>query len=207
MRNGSVEAASALSEKIRNLITSNLSNSFDNLSVDISPQLFWKRVNQIRGANFRADRNIVENIDANSLNDHYSNVSTDANYMTTSKRNTCCLPSSCSFFTPLGVYNQLGKLKRTSPGLDNIPSWFLKSLSPFLAEPLSKLYSASLETGIVPTQWKTANIMPIAKITQPTSPSDFRPISLTPILSRLMEKMLIRYFFYPFFHNHQWLHA
>ena len=49
----------------------------------------------------------------------------------------------------------------------------------------------------VPTQWKTSLIIPIPKVSQPTSPSDFRPISLTPILSRLLEKMVVQFCFYP----------
>ena len=44
---------------------------------------------------------------------------------------------------------------------------------------------------------KTALITPVAKIPQPNEPSDFRPISLTPILSRVLEKFVVLNEFYP----------
>ena len=46
-------------------------------------------------------------------------------------------------------------------------------------------------------QWKTASITPIPKIPIPLTCNDFRPISLTPILCRVLEKLLLTYFIYP----------
>ena len=54
---------------------------------------------------------------------------------------------------------------------------------------------------IVPVQWKQAVITPLPKINKPLSCSDFRPISLTPILSRLLEKLVVRNFIYPAFND------
>jgi len=48
----------------------------------------------------------------------------------------------------------------------------------------------SLATGIVPIRWKTVVITPLAKVPRPTKPSDYRPISVTPVLSRLLEKLI-----------------
>ena len=48
----------------------------------------------------------------------------------------------------------------------------------------------SLATGIVPIQWKTAVITPVAEVRRPTKPSDYRPISVTPVLSRHLEKLM-----------------
>jgi len=46
-------------------------------------------------------------------------------------------------------------------------------------------------------QWKSSCISPIPKVNQPSSCSDYRPISITPVLSRIMEKMLVRSILYP----------
>ena len=46
-------------------------------------------------------------------------------------------------------------------------------------------------------QWKTTAITPVPKTKQPTQRSDFRPISVTPILSRLLEKIVVRNYIYP----------
>lgn len=48
-----------------------------------------------------------------------------------------------------------------------------------------------MRTGIVPNQWLTAVITPVPKIPNPGTLSDFRPISVTPILSRIIEKLVI----------------
>jgi len=48
------------------------------------------------------------------------------------------------------------------------------------------------DAGIVPTQWKTAIISLIPKLANPQQPSDFRPISVTPVLSRMLERLVVR---------------
>ena len=53
------------------------------------------------------------------------------------------------------------------------------------------MYNSTLRTGVVPTQWLTAVITPIPKIPNPGTLSDFRPISVTPILSRIIEKLVV----------------
>ena len=90
-----------------------------------------------------------------------------------------------------------GVLERQSPGLDNLPSWFLRLLSPFLAKPLSEIYNRSLNSAQIPQQWKCSVITPVAKIPRPVACSDFRPISVTPILSRLLEKIVVTDYLYP----------
>ena len=47
-----------------------------------------------------------------------------------------------------------------------------------------------MESGIVPMRWKEANITPIFKKGDKTDPSNYRPISLTAIPCKLMEKMI-----------------
>ena len=50
----------------------------------------------------------------------------------------------------------------------------------------------SLSHGTVPQQWKKACI-----VAHPAEASDYRPISITPVLSRMLEKHLVRSFIYP----------
>ena len=49
----------------------------------------------------------------------------------------------------------------------------------------------------VPSQWKVVVITHVPKVSQPVVPADFRPISLTPIISRILEKFMVRKEFYP----------
>src|SRR5207244_8108401 len=97
------------------------------------------------------------------------------------------------------VYNALSVLKPTTEGPDELPYWFLKLASPCIAATLRYLFNLSLSSSIVPTQWKSVNITPVPKNSQPTTSSDFRPISISSILSRIMEKLLVRSFLYPVF--------
>jgi len=57
-----------------------------------------------------------------------------------------------------------------------------------------------LDRSIVARQWKSASIQPEPKIATPLEHSDYRPISIIPVLSRTLEDIIVReYFFIPLF--------
>src|SRR6218665_2588280 len=60
----------------------------------------------------------------------------------------------------------------------------------------------SVRNSHVPTQWKTARIRPVPKIAHPLVPSDYRPISVVPILSRVVERMMVYSYIYPALNQH-----
>ena len=77
----------------------------------------------------------------------------------------------------------------TSPGPDNISSLLLKSTASAISQPLSAIFNLSIKTGSLPLAWKHSIISPIPKTTPPSSaPTDYRPISLLSIVSKLLEK-------------------
>ena len=84
-------------------------------------------------------------------------------------------------------------------GLDGLPAWFLRLAAPALSEPLTRLFNLSLESSVVPSLWKSSYITPKPKLNEPCTPQDYRPISNIPILSRIMEKSLVRSLLYPIF--------
>ena len=75
------------------------------------------------------------------------------------------------------------------------------SADPFFSAPISDMMNLSLSSSTVPRQWKAASILPIPKIPSPLSPSDYRPISITPVLSRLLERVVVTDYTYPFFQS------
>ena len=86
----------------------------------------------------------------------------------------------------------LESLKRhTSVGPDGIPSWFLRENASLISLPLASIFNASIHEGFVPPLWKCANVTPIPKCF-PISDidSDVRPISFTPIVSKILESFL-----------------
>ena len=78
-----------------------------------------------------------------------------------------------------------------SSGPDEIPNWFFKEFSVWLAEPVCAIFNASIREGEVPSLWKQANVVPIPKVHPPTDiTKDLRPISLTPTLSKILESFI-----------------
>ena len=86
----------------------------------------------------------------------------------------------------------LESLKRhTSVGPDGIPSWFLRENASLISRPLASIFNASIHEGFVPPLWKCANVTPIPKCFPISNiDSDVRPISLTPIVSKILESFL-----------------
>ena len=89
----------------------------------------------------------------------------------------------------LFVERHLKSLKRNkSPGLDDSPPQLLKDCSTSITEPLTFVINLSLSTGIVPTIWKTGKITPIHKSGTTDTPDNYRPISVLPTLSKILEQ-------------------
>ena len=75
-------------------------------------------------------------------------------------------------------------------GPDGLYPRLLKELSSYIAAPLAALYNASISSGQVPQQWKEALVQPIPKAKGSCNPTDYRPISLTSVLSKVMEGLI-----------------
>ena len=87
----------------------------------------------------------------------------------------------------------LDKLSVTATGLDHLPAWFLRIGASFFSKPIARLFNRSIARSIVPHQF----IHPVAKTTNPVQNSSYRPISITPTLSRTLECVIVRNFLYP----------
>ena len=87
--------------------------------------------------------------------------------------------------------------KNTSPGCDLLPSWLMRSCLFELASLVAHIYNCSIHSGIVPISWHTAILTPVPKVSAPASLNDYRPISVTPILSRIAEKFIVKHFIRP----------
>jgi hypothetical protein len=81
---------------------------------------------------------------------------------------------------------------KKSPGLDNINNTLLKHLPQKALASIAVIFNACLELGHFPTIWKTAKVIPIFKPgLDKTLPSSYRPISLLPSLSKILEKIIL----------------
>ena len=94
-------------------------------------------------------------------------------------------------FTPDIVKKKLDKLKTgKSPGPDGVHPKVLKELSAVLAKPLAIIFNKSFESGCLPNEWKIANVIPIFKKGNRHSPANYRPVSLTSIVCKVMERII-----------------
>ena len=118
-----------------------------------------------------------------------------------SSKNTVNNRSSENHITEWRMFKLLDTLPPTATSLDNIPAWFLRIGAPFFSAPISAMMNLSLSSSIVPKQWKAASILPIHKVPTPLSPSDYRPISISPVLSRRLERVVVTDYIYPSFQS------
>ena len=77
-----------------------------------------------------------------------------------------------------------------SPGPDKVHPRILKLLSGTLAKPLSIIFNATLRTGILPDDWKRAHVSAVFKKGEKKCPNNYRPISLTCIVCKVLESLI-----------------
>ena len=94
------------------------------------------------------------------------------------------------FVTPEIIAKKIKNMKDIkSPGVDGIPPKLLKEIVEQISTPLAKLFNLSLE-GIVPSEWKEANIMPLFKKGSRNKPENYRPVRLTSVVCKLLETLI-----------------
>ena len=71
-----------------------------------------------------------------------------------------------------------------------VPPKLLKEILEQISTPLAKLFNLSLEEGIVPSEWKEANITPLFKKGSTNKPEHYRPVSLTSVVCKLLETLI-----------------
>ena len=87
-----------------------------------------------------------------------------------------------------------GQLKNLNPnkafGPDGIPARVLKELHSELAVPLCILFNKSIEQANVPKDWKEALVTAIFKKGTRSDPGNYRPVSLTSIVCKVLESLI-----------------
>ena len=89
------------------------------------------------------------------------------------------------------VLKKLKSLKENkAPGPDSMYPRILKEACAELCVPLGKIFQRSLTEGEVPPDWRMANITCIHKKGSKSSPSNYRPVSLTSIACKVLESII-----------------
>ena len=208
-RCGKNVVADLLAEKINRIITRNCSKRLDRLG-DASPKELWSSIKRSGHDCSQPDvtRRLIANVD--EVNDYFAHIGYDPDYTLDDVTRFVDLShvelGSTSGINVvhndvhvdiLEVERLLSKVKSTSSGFHDFPYWLFKHCSVELAEIIAHIFNCSFKAGTVPEQWLTAIVTPIPKISCPVSLNDFRPISVTPVLSRLAEKYLVKHWLRP----------
>ena len=78
-----------------------------------------------------------------------------------------------------------------SAGPDGTPPRVFKTCADQLAPVFTDIYNTSLQQAVVPVCFKQTTIVPIPKKTRVTGLNDYRPVALTPIAMKCMEKLVL----------------
>jgi hypothetical protein len=141
------------------------------------------------------DLAVTDEHKANILNTFFSSVFTRENITNlpnielASRSNGAML--SDVLITPQAVKEKLCKLDASKAfGPDGIPPRVLKELHAELALPISILFNKSVESGVVPFDWRNATVTALFKKGTRSDPGNYRPVSLTSILCKVLESFI-----------------
>ena len=94
-------------------------------------------------------------------------------------------------FDIVDVFDLLNKLPcRQSLTPDGVPEIFYKKLAVPMALPLFIIFSESLKCGKLPEIWKRSLVIPIFKSGSKTKVENYRPISMTSVACRTLERLI-----------------
>jgi hypothetical protein len=89
------------------------------------------------------------------------------------------------------VWNVVRKLQNSkSPGVDGLSNDFIKLAGKYIVPYLVKIFNVSLKLGKVPSEWKEAIVVPIFKGGGRGKVINYRPISLTSLICKIMERVI-----------------
>ncbi|KAJ8042255.1 LINE-1 reverse transcriptase-like [Holothuria leucospilota] len=129
---------------------------------------------------------------ANLLNDYFVSVFTKESSVLGTCRDSdnSSLVSDVVFSEEL-VCNKLKSLKASkAPGPDGIHPAILHECSEILSVSLCIIFQKFLDSNFVPADWRIANVTPIFKKGDRSLPCNYRPVSLTSVVCKVMESVI-----------------
>ena len=202
--------------KTRNLIRNAKRTHFtDSIETSKSTSSIWKHLSAINkgttsNANNLPDEIFIDNVlvsDSNEiaskLNEYFSSIARILDNASTSSTEPDLtkledfvnnkVPDATYFNIPyitteqvLSVINDLDASKAI--GLDGIGPKIIKLAADSLSPVITDLINKSIDSGSFPSQMKNAKVFPIYKGGQKSDPSNYRPISILPTISKIFEK-------------------
>jgi len=146
---------------------------------------------------------------ANAFNKFFVSVGTPDNNIIPECHEDTLLTSILEYIVvdAADVMSSIDKLKSNncSSGPDGLPPILFNRLKHCLCYPLALLYNQMLSVGYVPRDWLAAHIIPVHKKGITNDVSNYRPISLTCVMSKILERIIVGRIA-DHFHNNNILH-
>ena len=79
----------------------------------------------------------------------------------------------------------------SSPGPDGLHPMVLNMCGEILSLPLAIIFQKSLDTSILPQEWKVSRVIPIFKSGSKANPLNYRPVSLTSTCCKVLERIIV----------------
>ena len=133
---------------------------------------------------------------AEDLNGYFSSVFTKEDISSSPVADAKFQGAKSDYLGPLVVTPELvaKKIKamkdNKSPGVDGIPPKLLMETVEQISIPLARVFNLSLKEGVVPFEWKEANIIPLFKKGSRNKSENYRPVSLTSVICKLLERLI-----------------
>ena len=133
---------------------------------------------------------------AEDLNGYFSSVFTKEDISSLPVADAKFQGAKSDYLGPLVVTPELvaKKIKamkdNKSPGVDGIPPKLLMETVEQISIPLARVFNLSLKEGVVPFEWKEANIIPLFKKGSRNKSENYRPVSLTSVICKLLERLI-----------------
>lgn len=184
---------------LRNLINMSVKSekrAYLDYKFKTEPKLFWKTLKYLNINN--SSENTAVDFEPEVYNDFFinksPNVNTNGSFISDCYDNKTFLNDDVKFnFTKVSVDKVekiLHSIKSNAKGSDGIDLKMLLLVIPYLSLHITFIINQCLVTGTYPKQWKDAFVIPVPKVTNPSLLSNFRPISILPTISKILEKII-----------------
>ena len=148
----------------------------------------------------KENANIFKNFFSNLANELLSKLpsssSTFSNILTSTFYSKLKIPTKKFDFYLIdeeSIYKDLIEINSyKAAGIDNLSGIFLRDGARVLALPISQICNLSIEKSVFPRSCKIAKLKPLFKKGSLTEPKNYRPISLLPLISKLIERVIHR---------------
>ena len=105
--------------------------------------------------------------------------------------------------THCGVVRRLVSSLRVdkATGIDGSSPRLLKEACPEIVPSLTHIINLSIRCGYFPDQWKISKVLHLYKEDIKSDPNNYRPISILPVVSKIIEKVVFKQFYEYLTHN------